>query len=166
LAWFVLNPFGPEAWRFIFLIGVIPALFALYVRARVPESATWRDAMHAKRWTATEADADGTVRIPQSKRRLTLVEIFSTPVSRRRVLLTLVLSVCSLSAYYTISTTSVRPHEVGGLAVDDRVVTPCQVTSAGILDLDDVRPEIGEVAATERPCHCLLKRDHPQSLQR
>jgi len=104
LAWFVLNPFGPEAWRFIFLIGVIPALFALYVRARVPESATWRDAMHAKRWTATEADADGTVRIPQSKRRLTLVEIFSTPVSRRRVLLTLVLSVCSLSAYYTIST--------------------------------------------------------------
>ena len=33
---------GPEAWRWLFLVGVLPALFTLWIRRRVPEPAAWK----------------------------------------------------------------------------------------------------------------------------
>ncbi len=52
LAWFTgaaiaafvgyfLLPLGPDAWRFMFLVGIIPALVVLILRRDVPESARW-----------------------------------------------------------------------------------------------------------------------------
>ena len=32
---------GPEAWRWLFVVGALPALFTLWVRRRVPESPIW-----------------------------------------------------------------------------------------------------------------------------
>jgi len=33
---------GPEAWRWLFVVGVLPAFFALWVRAKVPEPKVWQ----------------------------------------------------------------------------------------------------------------------------
>jgi MFS family permease len=39
---FVGNPsFGDEGWRWLFAVGVVPALFTLWIRRNVRESATW-----------------------------------------------------------------------------------------------------------------------------
>jgi MFS family permease len=32
---------GPDAWRWLFVVGVLPAFFTLWIRRRVPEPATW-----------------------------------------------------------------------------------------------------------------------------
>ncbi|GHF19208.1 MFS transporter [Amycolatopsis deserti] len=87
--WLVLSEFGPGMWRLVFVIGVVPALFTLYIRRNVTESEVWQQA----------AGRD----VPE-KRRSTLGQVFRDRVSRRRVLLTLVLSLFSIGAYYTVST--------------------------------------------------------------
>jgi len=33
---------GPDAWRWLFVVGVLPAFFTLWIRRRVPEPAAWR----------------------------------------------------------------------------------------------------------------------------
>ena len=33
---------GPETWRWLFVVGVLPALFTLWVRRNVPEPETWK----------------------------------------------------------------------------------------------------------------------------
>jgi MFS family permease len=33
---------GPETWRWLFVVGVLPALFTLWIRRNVPEPETWR----------------------------------------------------------------------------------------------------------------------------
>ena len=40
-------PLGPEAWRWLFAVGVLPALFALWVRRNVREPAAWAAASDA-----------------------------------------------------------------------------------------------------------------------
>ncbi|UQS25421.1 MFS transporter [Amycolatopsis thermalba] len=87
--WLVLSEFGPGMWRVVFVLGVLPALFTLYVRRNVPESAVWQ------RSAGRDAAKRG---------RSTLAQVFHDRVSRRRVLLTLVLSLFSIGAYYTVST--------------------------------------------------------------
>jgi len=33
---------GPETWRWLFVVGVVPALFTLWIRRNVPEPETWK----------------------------------------------------------------------------------------------------------------------------
>lgn len=35
-------PLGDEAWRWLFVVGVLPAFFTLWIRRRVPEPPVWR----------------------------------------------------------------------------------------------------------------------------
>ncbi|NIH79672.1 MFS transporter [Amycolatopsis viridis] len=88
--WLVLSEFGPGMWRVVFVIGVVPALFTLYIRRNVTESKVWQQS--AGRETAEKSS------------RFTLAQVFRDRVGRRRVLLTLVLSLFSIGAYYTVST--------------------------------------------------------------
>jgi SHS family lactate transporter-like MFS transporter len=37
----LLKPYGEIAWRSMFWIGILPALFTLWIRAKVPESPVW-----------------------------------------------------------------------------------------------------------------------------
>jgi MFS family permease len=39
--WLFVSGYGPHAWRIMFFIGVLPALFALWLRTGVPESQKW-----------------------------------------------------------------------------------------------------------------------------
>ena len=50
--WFIfpllVNAFGDNAWRGMFVIGVIPALLILYIRTQVPESPAWQAGQGAR----------------------------------------------------------------------------------------------------------------------
>src|ERR1043166_2180186 len=41
LIWVFVGPLGPGAWRYMYFIGVLPALFTLWVRRNIPESPLW-----------------------------------------------------------------------------------------------------------------------------
>src|SRR6266436_3017925 len=43
LVWLFVSGYGPGAWRIMFIIGVIPALFAFWLRTSIPESKRWED---------------------------------------------------------------------------------------------------------------------------
>jgi MFS family permease len=45
LVWLVLQPYGgPQGWRGMFVIGMVPAALLVYIRGRVPESQLWLEA--------------------------------------------------------------------------------------------------------------------------
>ena len=46
--WLFVSGYGPGAWRIMYFIGVIPALFALWLRTGVPESQKWEQQRKAK----------------------------------------------------------------------------------------------------------------------
>ena len=47
--WLVLGGLGPHAWRWMYLVGVLPALLVLWIWRGMPESARWEDANERRR---------------------------------------------------------------------------------------------------------------------
>jgi MFS family permease len=103
LAWWALSqttPLGAQSWRLMFVIGAIPAVFTLYIRRAIDESERWVKAVKERRWAATEVDRAAAA---SAKRPLTLTEIFRQAESRRRVLLTFLMSLSTMVGWWAIS---------------------------------------------------------------
>ena len=47
--WFLISPLGPSAWRWMFVIGVLPALATLWIRRGVDEPEKWVQADRQRR---------------------------------------------------------------------------------------------------------------------
>jgi len=97
-----INPLGTQTWRLMFVAGAIPAIFTLYIRRAMNESERWLKAIRERRWAATEED--GAAIGKSARRPLTLVEIFRERESRRRVLLTFLMSLATMVGWWAIST--------------------------------------------------------------
>src|SRR5262249_42354076 len=39
--WLFVSPLGPDAWRYMYLIGILPALFTLWIRPGISDSELW-----------------------------------------------------------------------------------------------------------------------------
>lgn len=98
LAWMAIGSFDPAAWRFMFVLGVLPALAVLFLRSRVPESQRWiRATSRRDRSGRTTPPAD------QPGRRLTITRIFLSPEHRKTMMLTIALSFVTIAGWYAIS---------------------------------------------------------------
>src|SRR5580704_12501725 len=42
--WLLIGGMGPNAWRWMYLIGVLPAFIVLWIRRNIPESSRWEEA--------------------------------------------------------------------------------------------------------------------------
>src|SRR5271170_559842 len=58
LVWLYVSPLGPDAWRYMYLIGVLPALFTLWIRRGIPESRLWEES-NARRREAVARQRSG-----------------------------------------------------------------------------------------------------------
>lgn len=99
--WLILSvwsPLGQDTWRLMFAFGAVPALFVLYIRRNIGESEAWLSAIREQRWHATETEA-----IHRGNRPFTLREIFSEPESRKRVLLTFLLSLSTTIGWWAVA---------------------------------------------------------------
>src|SRR5215475_6080199 len=47
--WLFVSGYGPDAWRIMFLLGVLPGLFALWLRTGIPESPPWERSNEQRR---------------------------------------------------------------------------------------------------------------------
>jgi MFS family permease len=103
--WFFVSGLGPSAWRWMYVIGVLPALAALWIRRGIDEPEKWvasdrrrRDALDASRrgGTVTEEDARLT--------RFPLTELFADPKTRRLTAIALVMSTATTLGWWGIST--------------------------------------------------------------
>ena len=103
--WLFVSAHGPHAWRIMYLIGVIPALFALWLRTGIDESHKWehtneqRRAAHAKKQSgAVLADED------QRLTRFTLADLFADPEARTHAIVAFLMSLTTTLAWWGIST--------------------------------------------------------------
>jgi MFS family permease len=101
--WFFVAPVGPEAWRIMFLVGVLPAFFALWLRRSVPESDQWTKA-HKRRRSLRQRRGDQLSSEEVSYTRLTLRQIFADPKLRKRTILGSLMSLTTTLGWWGIST--------------------------------------------------------------
>ncbi len=121
LVWLGLGawaPLGGETWRLMFVVGALPALFVLYIRRNVAESERWLAAVRDGPWNAT-----GTSDAP-ARRPFTLAEVFRETESRRRMLLTFLLSLATTVGWWAVA--NLLDRHAAGLARAAGYANPAQ----------------------------------------
>ena len=99
LVWLFVSRLGPDAWRYMYVIGVVPALLTLWIRRAIPESPVWQQAAARRR---TE------------KTRFTLFDLLSDRTLRKRTILVFLMSLATTVGFWGISTWV--PPFIGGIA--------------------------------------------------
>src|SRR3954451_4354521 len=104
VAWWLINPVGPDAWRVMFLLGVVPALLTLWIRRSIPESERW-ERVNEQRNAATARERSGVALSDREKAltRFTVADLFAEPEIRRRVILAFLMSLATTFAFWGIS---------------------------------------------------------------
>jgi MFS family permease len=102
-AWLFVGAMGPSGWRYMFLIGVSPALMTLWVRRAIPESERWERVNH-QRQAAIEHKRGGATLSAQDEAltRFTMADLFAEPEIRRRVVLAFLMSLATTFAFWGI----------------------------------------------------------------
>jgi MFS family permease len=103
--WLFVSPLGPDAWRYMYLIGILPALLTLWIRRGIPESSLW-EAADGRRRTAVERKRSGAALEAgdHALTRFTLVDLFAEPEIRRRTIVAFLMSLTTTLAWWGIST--------------------------------------------------------------
>ena len=103
--WLFVSGYGPGAWRIMYFIGVIPALFALWLRTGVEESHKWEQT-NEKRKSARAKKISGATLGPEDHAltRFTLSDLFADPEIRKRAIIAFLMSLTTTVAWWGIST--------------------------------------------------------------
>ncbi|MET0455710.1 MAG: MFS transporter [Mycobacterium sp.] len=113
--WYFLEPLGESAWRYLFVVGALPAAIVVYVRRSVDDSSMWKESQRLRE-AAKDVAAQGQ-KLTEGQAKLVrspFAAVFSDPPLRRRGLVLFVLCVNSVIGLYAVS--SWVPAFVGQLA--------------------------------------------------
>jgi MFS family permease len=129
--WLFIGPLGPSAWRYMFLLGVLPALLTLWVRRTIPESPLW-EGVNERRQAALARKRSGEALAAQDQAlaRFTMADLFVDPEVRRRVILAFLMSLATTFAFWGISTWV--PPYISGIAASDGLPAPQWASYAGM----------------------------------
>jgi MFS family permease len=113
--WLFVAPFGPEAWRVMFLIGVLPALLTFWIRTSIPEPTMWERA-NARRCAACERRRNGEVLSGEERSliRFTITDLIAEPKVRQRAIIVFLMSLATTLAWWGSS--SWFPPYLAGIA--------------------------------------------------
>jgi len=113
--WLFVGAAGPGAWRYMFFIGILPALFALWLRTGIPESQLWERTNEQRRDArARQKSGAALAADEQALTRFTAFDLFVDPEIRRRTILVFLCSLTTTLAWWGISTWV--PPYVGSMA--------------------------------------------------
>jgi MFS family permease len=105
LVWLFVGTLGPGAWRIMFVLGVLPALFALWIRSGIPESEPWERTNDSRRQARKRQQSGAELGAEeQALTRFTLAELFIDPQSRGRAVVVFLMSLTTTLAWWGIST--------------------------------------------------------------
>jgi MFS family permease len=122
--WLVIQPYGgPEAWRWMFLIGVLPAFFLIYIRRDVAESKLWLEAV-----SEPVGQGGETKRL---KRKFSLIEMFSDRQTFTHAIAALVIATVTVSVFYGISALT-GPH-IGAIAAKQGLTASSWATISALV---------------------------------
>ena len=114
--WLFVSGYGPGAWRIMYFIGIIPALFALWLRSGIEESHKW-ESTNEKRQSARAKKKSGAALAgeDQALTRFTVADLFVEPTVRKHAIVAFVMSLATTVAWWGISTW-VAPFVAGAAA--------------------------------------------------
>lgn len=103
--WLAIGSTGPGAWRYMYLIGVLPALIVFWIRRNIPESPRWEESNRRRR-AAYDLRRQGAALEGENAAlvRFTLIDMFAEPAVRLRLLFTFVMSLSVTIGYWGVST--------------------------------------------------------------
>lgn len=115
LTWLFIAPLGTHSWRYMYLIGILPALLTLWIRRGIPESALWELAK-AKRDAAQARKREGHAlsEVERQLTKFTLTDLFTDPGTRWRTVVVFIMSLTTTVGFWSISTWV--PPFVGSMA--------------------------------------------------
>jgi MFS family permease len=105
LIWLFVSDYGPGAWRIMFIIGIVPALFALWLRTGISESNKWensnerRQTAHARKKSGAELSEED-----RALTRFTIADLFADPKIRKYSIVAFLMSLTTTVAWWGIST--------------------------------------------------------------
>nr|WP_284701419.1 MFS transporter [Rhodoplanes tepidamans] len=105
LVWLFVAPLGPDSWRWMYLIGVLPALVTLWIRRSIPESERW-EAANSRR-AAAKASRRAGARLSAGEEQLTkftLHDLFTDRETRGRTVIVFLMSLTTTVGFWSIST--------------------------------------------------------------
>jgi MFS family permease len=131
LIWAYVGGMGPGAWRYMFLLGVLPASLTLWVRRTIPESTLW-ERINDRRRAAVERKRSGAVLHEQEQAlaRFTLLDLFHKREPRRHALIAFLMSLATTFGFWGISTWV--PQYIGQIAGSAGLTGPTWAGFAGM----------------------------------
>src|SRR5713226_1716554 len=101
--WLLLNPLGPSSWRYMFVIGILPAFLVLYVRRAVHDPALWVAASNRRREARKRLETGVVSQADRALAQFTITHVLSDPQLRRRVGLLLLMSLSTVVGWWSVS---------------------------------------------------------------
>ena len=113
--WLLIGGMGPGAWRWMYLIGVLPALVVLWIRRNIPESPRWERADERRREAQALRRSGATLDAENAAlARFTVVDLFADRSVRRALICSLLMMLSVTFAYWGVGT--FIPTYVGSVA--------------------------------------------------
>jgi MFS family permease len=113
--WLVLAPIGPGAWRYMYLLGVLPALLVLWIRGSVAESRLWQQAKGHRVEVENRRKSGERLTAADAKViKFTLIDLLTDKPTQKITLLVSLMSLATTVGFWSISTWV--PQYVGSLA--------------------------------------------------
>lgn len=113
--WLGVGWLGPNSWRYMYLIGVLPALVTLWIRTGIPESSRWEES-RARRRDAQDRQRSGAALVGEeaAMTRFTVIDVFADRAVRPRLIASLLMMLSTVIAWWGVS--SFIPAFVGSVA--------------------------------------------------
>jgi MFS family permease len=103
--WLFVSQMGPEAWRYMFVLGVLPALLTVWIRTAIPESELWVKSNERRRAALARQQGGEVLQAHEAAlTRFTMADLFADPEVRRRTIITFLMSLTTTLAWWGIST--------------------------------------------------------------
>jgi MFS family permease len=105
LMWLFIGQLDPDAWRYMFLIGVAPAILTWWIRTTIPEPELWRRT-DARRRAALEQKRSGAALTTEDEAlaRFTIADLLAKSEIRRRTIIVFLMSLATTLGWWGIST--------------------------------------------------------------
>jgi MFS family permease len=132
LVWLGIGDMGPNAWRWLYLVGVLPALIVLWIRRNIPESPRWEEANERRRFAHAQRQSGAELEgVDARLTRSTIVDLFTERSIRWRLIGAFLMMLSVTFAFWGVAT--FIPTYVGSVAAKAGFSAPTLSAWAGLL---------------------------------
>jgi MFS family permease len=132
LVWLGIGDMGPNAWRYLYLIGVLPALVVLWIRRNIPESPRWEEANERRRLAHAQQQSGARLEgVDARLTRSTWVDLFTDRSVRWHLIGAFLMMLSVTFAFWGVAT--FIPTYVGNVAKAAGYSAPALSAWAGLL---------------------------------